>query len=399
MIVVLCNHCGFPNGTEPTGRVTAYAKGMHSAGKQVLILLPQTSEFGENPINHQAKGNADGILYEYTCGTPFRGKTFLLRRWLTIKGVLVAILRLFQIRNKQQIEALILWDFYPWVDLWFWLAARILRIPLLIEEDEHPFRYRGESLADRLYKFLCTKVVLWRFDGVIVISDYLKTYLGSILPARIKMMKVPVLVDGMFFDKPVHPIAYASRNITYCGILNENKDGVLSLMKAFGEIYQDYPDLILRLVGDSYRSSNIPEYKKYAEELGIVDRVDFVGRVKRDQVPEYLQKATILALARPSSLQANSTVSTKVGEYLSSGKPAVITRTGELCNYLEDGVNVYFSEPDNYQKFADRLRYVLDHPNEAREVGEKGRKFAQEYFDCTTNVRRLVEFINSFSSS
>ena len=398
MIVLLCV-CGFPNGTEPTGRVTGYAKGMICAGEEVKILLLRTTEYGQNHLNHLAKGNVEGIQYEYTCGTPFRGKTFFQRRWLSIKSLLVAALRLFQIRKNNTIRALIVWDFLPLNTLWFWLVSRILKIPLLLEEDEHPFRQREDSLIDKMYKVFYTRLVLWRFDGVIVISDYLKNYLMKILRPGVKMLRVPVIVDGAFFNKPTFPISSEARNITYCGILNETKDGVLTLMKAFRLIYQDYPDLVLRLVGDSYRESKIPEYKKYAEEMGIVERVDFVGMVKRDQVPEYFQRATILALARPTSLQAHSTVSTKVGEYLASGKPVVVTRTGELANYLEDGVNVYFSEPDNYQKFADRLRYALDHPGEAQEIGKKGQKFAIEYFDWSINTQRVVDFIKSFSKA
>lgn len=395
MIILLCK-CAFPNGTEPTGRVTGYSKGMIRTGEEVSILLLETTEYGKNPLNHQVRGNVDGIQYEYTCGTPFRGKTFLQRRWLSMKGVLVATLRLFHIRNTNHIEALILWGLSPLTTLWFWMVSRIVNIPLLLEENEHPFRHRGDKTTDRLYKFLYTRLVLWRFDGVIVISDYLKTYLGKILRPGIKMIKVPIIVDRVFFNKSAFPTLSESRNITYCGILNENKDGVLTLMKAFKEVHQDYPDLILRLVGDSYRESKIPEYKKYAEGMGIVERVEFVGMVKRDQVPGYLQRASILALARPTSLQARAGFPTKIGEYLASGKPVVVTRTGELGSYLEDGVNVYFSEPDDHRKFADRLRYVLDHPVEAEETGIRGQKVAQEFFDYAINMQRLVGFIKSF---
>jgi glycosyltransferase involved in cell wall biosynthesis len=398
MIFILCS-CGFPNGTEPTGRVTGYSKGMIRSGEEVFLLLLRTSEYGQNILNHQVKGNMDGIPYEYTCGTPFRGKTFLKRRWLSLKGILVATLRLFQIRNKKHIEALILWELSTLTTLWFWMISRIVKIPLLLEEDEHPFRYRGVRPADKLYKYLYTRLVLWRFDGVIVISDYLKTYLGKILRPGVKMIKVPIIVDRMFFNKPTLPIFPESRNITYCGHLNEDKDGVLTLMKAFREIYQDYPKLFLRVIGDDYKESKVPEYKKYSEELGIAERVEFVGKVARDQVPGYLQRASILALARPTSLQTVATVSTKLGEYLASGKPVVVTRTGELVSYLEDGVNVYLSEPDNHHKFAERLRYVLDHPVEAQEIGIKGQKFAQENFDYSINMQRLVDFLKSFSTS
>ncbi len=397
MILIVCS-CAFPNGTEPTGRVTGYSKGILHTGERVLVLLLRPSEQREHPLNHHVKGSVDGIPYEYTPGTTVRGLTFLQRRWLSIKGLIVATRRLFQTRSNNRIDALLLWDPSPLITLWFWMISRLVKIPLLLEQDEHPFRLKGDRPTDRLYKRLYSRVVLRRFDGVIVISEYLKAYLATILPPRTRLLKVPVIVDSSFFNTPASAIPPESRNITYCGHLNEVKDGVLTLMKAFGEIYHDYPGLILRVVGDDYRESKVPEFKKLAEEMGIAGRVEFVGKVARDQVPGYLQGAAILALARPSSLQAQSTVSTKVGEYLSSGRPVVLTRTGELADDLQDGVNAYFAEPDNYRQFANRLRYVLDHPDEAREVGIRGRDFAREYFDNSVNTRRLVDFIRSFAA-
>jgi glycosyltransferase involved in cell wall biosynthesis len=109
-----------------------------------------------------------------------------------------------------------------------------------------------------------------------------------------------------------------------------------------------------------------------------------------------LCQASVLALARPSSLQAEAGFSTKLGEYLATGKPVVITRTGEIENYLKDDESAYLAPPDDMQAFAQRLHHALSHPDQARAVGQNGRVVVTSKFDYRTNALRLQEFIRSF---
>jgi len=399
MIIFFCPYMGFPHGTAPTGRLTGYAKGLTKLGQEVFIILPDTSEHGKIIFNSQVKGNIDGINFEYTCGSTVRPASFFRRRFLTVKGMIVASIRFLQLSSKNKIDAVIVYPDRFFSTLWFWFLARIKKIPLLLEKSEHPYSAAGRKPKSKIYQFLYTSLILRRFDGVMVVSHYLQDYLKGILSSHTRFVLIPIFVDFDSFEKFEGSSASSQKYITYCGLLNEAKDGVQTLMKAFKDIHKDYPDMILRLVGDSYSGTKIPEYKKYAEELGILDCVDFVGMVSRDVIPKYLKESTILSLARPTSLQAQAGFPSKVGEYLASGKPLVITRTGELDSYLVDGKNVYFSEPDDYKKFADRLRYVLDHLNEACEVGLMGQKLAKENFDYLANAKRLLAFIDSFSTN
>lgn len=397
MVVFFCPYTGFPYGTAATGRLTGYAKGLTELGKEVYILLPETSENADTVLNYQDKGNIDSISFEYTCGTPIRPKSFFKRRFLTIKGMTLATVRILQWTSQKKIEALIIYPDLFLSTIWLWLISRLSKTPFLLEKSEHPFFAAGYPPKGRVYQYLYTRLVLRRFDGVMVISNYLHNYLKGILRPETKFIKIPIFVDFELFDKTDDTISSINRYITYCGILNEAKDGVLTLMKAYKEIYHDFPDVILRLVGDSYKGTKIPEFRGYAEELGIADRVEFVGTVSRNKIPHYLKQSTILALARPSSLQAQAGFPSKVGEYLASGIPAVITRTGELSEYLQDGVSVFFSEPDNYLEFSNKLRYALIHQDEARLVGLEGKAVARENFDYRVNMQNFYNFIKEFS--
>ena len=397
MIVILCGSgIGFPNGLAPTGRVTAYSQGLLQTGSRVWVLCLGTSEIPAIGVhNTEFKGTDAGVDFEYTCGTPIRGETFPKRRWLAFKGPLVAAWRVLSRSRNEKIEALILYPDTLFTAILFWLVARLSGAVFLLEKGERPFLQAEYSLAWRLYGFFYIRTIFKLFDGAIVISEYLERYIHKYMRSGTRTLRIPILVDVSKFSesnqKPLPPARY----ITYCGTLNEAKDGVLTLMRAFALIKDNFEDVSLCLVGDTYHKSQMPAFRQHAEALGITRRVVFTGNVSRDRLSSYLCQAEILALARPSSLQAEAGFSSKLGEYLATGNPVVITRTGEIENYLNDGESAYLVPPNDMQAFAQRLHHVLSHPDQARAVGQNGRLVAISKFDYRTNALRLQEYIHS----
>ncbi len=397
MIIFLCGaSIGFPNGMAPIARVTAYTQGLIQAGSRVWVLCLGTSERPEIGVqNTEIRGTAAGVDFEYTCGTTIRGETFFKRRWLAFKGPWVAAWRVLSRSREEKIEALFLYPDTLLTAILFWLVARLCRAVYLLDKSERPFLRAERSLAWKFYGFFYTRTVFKLFDGVIVISEYLERYMHRCMRSGAKTLRIPILVDAAKFvginEKPLPPARY----ITYCGTLNEAKDGVLTLMRAFALIKDEFEDVSLCLVGDSYRKSQAPVFRQHAEGLGIAQRVVFTGNVSRDRFPPYLCQASVLALARPSSLQAAAGFPTKLGEYLATGKPVVVTRTGEIENHLKDGESAYLVPPDDVQAFAQRLHDVLSHPDQARAVGQNGRLVATSKFDFRINALRLQEFIHS----
>jgi glycosyltransferase involved in cell wall biosynthesis len=397
MIVFLCSSgLGYPNGMAPTGRVISYCQGLLHAGSRVWVLCLGTSEIPELGIHNTAvRGVENGVEFEYTCGTPIRGETFLKRRWLAFKGPLVAAWRVITRSRKERIDALVLYPDTLLTAILFWMVSRLCRAVYLLEKGEQPFLQAERSQVWKLYGFFYVRTIFKLFDGAIVISEFLERYMHKYMRSGAKTLRLPILVDVEKFgceDKKPLPL---EKYITYCGTLNETKDGVHTLMRAFALIKEGFKDVSLCLVGDSYHKTQVPLFRQHAEALGITQQVIFTGRVSRDRLPSYLCQATILALARPSSLQAEAGFSSKLGEYLATGNPVVITRTGEIEKYLEDGESAYLAPPDDVQAFAQCLHRALSHPEQASKVGQNGRKVAMSKFDYRVNTVKLQEFILS----
>jgi len=398
MIVILTGPgVGFPNGLASTVRVASLARGLKEQGSRVQLLCLGPSEVPRMGVrNLVVRGNQDGVDFEYTCGRTTRGSTGLGQAWLVLKGLAVGAMRVQEFNRREGVDALVV-SSEKWIVIpLFWLVARVCGATYICEQSEEPFYQAERSVAWRMISAIHTYTLYRLYDGAIVISAYLERYMRARMRPGARLLKIPILMDAHQFARGAEPGRIGGEYVAFCGTLNEAKDGVLTLAKAFAQICAEFPGLRLVLIGDSPKVSQIPGVRAFVEQLGIADRVVFVGVVARGELPGYLDSATALALARPSSRQADAGLPTKVGEYLATGRPVVVTRTGEIDTYLEDGVNVYFAAPDDASAFAGRLRHVLQHPEEAAAVGRRGREAACEFFDFRANGRRIREFIVQF---
>lgn len=107
-------------------------------------------------------------------------------------------------------------------------------------------------------------------------------------------------------------------------------------------------------------------------------------------MPSYLLNAQLLLLARPANIQAKGGFPTKLGEYLTTGRPVVITKVGEIPDYLTDGENAFMAEPDNPLSFALKVEEALTDTENARAIGLNGKKLAVTIFNYKTQGLEMI---------
>ncbi|MBN1460290.1 MAG: glycosyltransferase family 4 protein [Armatimonadetes bacterium] len=398
MIVIIGDgYLGFPQGTAATSRVANYARGLAAEGQEVhVVCLNHSEDPRVGVFNTAAQGVFEGISYEYACGRTVRPSRFLTRRWMEVKGPIMGALRTRKLLRGKESRAILIYASTAVTSILFWLVARLSSAALVADVCEFPFVKRKPGVLSAAHVALYEHTIYRLFDGVIVISGYLERHMRPLLRAKTGMLRVPIFVDADAFAQATSAEA-DNPVVAYCGILNEAKDGVITLMRSFALATHDIPDARLLLIGDSYAESNIPRFRSVAAEIGIADRTEFTGQVKRDEIPSLLKRAQVLALARPSGQQADAGFPTKLGEYLASGRPTVVTRTGELQEYLVDGQSAYLAPPDDSVAFAARLRHALLCRDEAEEVGRRGQELARDCFDYRENGKRVWAFIRSLA--
>lgn len=256
--------------------------------------------------------------------------------------------------------------------------------PELFHIGNGPFKISNEKLLQ-----CCRKL-----NGLFVISYHLKDYFVEKGVNADKIHLYRMIVDPSRFEqleKQKDGVTY----IAYCGTAVNRKDGVNILIQAFPEVVKYRPDIQLYIIGATPWDKDNNENYNLIENLGLGNKVVFTGIVDALAMPQILKNAEVLVLARPDNVQSNYGFPTKLGEYLLSGNPVVVTSVGDIPRYLKDGENALLAIPDSPQSLADKIIWALEHKNDAIEIGGNGRKTALEFFNPQKEAEHILNIINS----
>ena len=191
------------------------------------------------------------------------------------------------------------------------------------------------------------------------------------------------------------PKVQSERYIAYCGTMSTGKDGVDVLINAFCRFHKTYPDYKLILIGPYMNQKTKEVVEKLIDSKNLKDSVVLTGKVSPSQMPSLLMNASVLALSRPDNIQNRNGFPTKLGEYLATGNPVVVTSIGEIPDYLKEGENAYLAVPGDDVSFANALLRIAEDYDTAIIVGKKGRELALTDFSADVQTTIALNHIKT----
>lgn len=160
--------------------------------------------------------------------------------------------------------------------------------------------------------------------------------------------------------------------------------GVPVLLEALAQI--DGAHLVIIGEGDMRKS-----YEDRARARGVADRAHFAGSVGHDELPRWYAGARCLVLPSTDATEAFGVV---IIEAAASGIPAVASSLRGVRSVIEDGVTGFLVEPGNAHALQERIRWMIDHPDEARAMGAAARTRVKERYAydviARTYIRQLL---------
>jgi glycogen(starch) synthase len=188
-----------------------------------------------------------------------------------------------------------------------------------------------------------------RADAVIPLTDRLAALLtrAGVDPDRVTV--IPSGIDPQLFAHPGDdPLPPSTRpRVLYVGRLHAQK-GVQTLLRAVPLLRSDV-DVVV--IGDGPHRA---ELERLAGELGVGDRVRFLGFLHHDRVPDALRAADLLVM--PSRYEE---LGSTLLEAMAAGLPVVASNTGGIPSVVEDGVTGRLVEPDDVASFARAIDEVV----------------------------------------
>ncbi len=187
---------------------------------------------------------------------------------------------------------------------------------------------------------------------------------------------------GEFFDQYDSMREKAPRQICYVGGLTKERgitNDVLASAKA---------EATLALAGEFSDADYEAEVRKLAE----FSCVDYRGRLDRDDVRALLAESRIglCTLLDVGQYCKIDTFGIKVFEYMSMALPVILSKSAYNCKMVDKYHFGLCIDPSNIDEIAEAITYLLDHPEEARQMGENGRRAVKEEFNWGVEEKKLL---------
>jgi len=276
------------------------------------------------------------------------------------------------------------------------IICQIKKNKLIIENSEYPTPIlKKNKIKKILYKLFVLKWQYKLYDGLFLMTDNLIDFYRNYVRKKCVIQKLPMTVDFARFENLKKNTN--ENYIAYAGSLSNKKDGVLYLINAFKKISIKYKNVNLKIAGG--QKHEIKEILNIVKKNNLEDRVELLGLIDSDEIPSFLKNAKVLVLPRPNSLQAQGGFPTKLGEYLATGNPVIVTNVGEISKYLNDNEVFFINSYNIEEELIYMLDFVLSNYKLALKIGENGKQKAFEEFSIEINSKKIKNMINKVLSS
>jgi glycosyltransferase involved in cell wall biosynthesis len=165
----------------------------------------------------------------------------------------------------------------------------------------------------------------------------------------------------------------------------EAYQGLDLLYQAFVRVRADRPDVKLVVVGGE--PGQVDAARRRTDSLGLGSAVIFTGQRPADEVPAYLDAATLLV--SPRSVGTNTPL--KIYQYLRSGRPIVATRLRTHTQVLSD--ETAFLAAPTPEGLAEAMLRALADPAEAARVGARARLLAETKYTDEAYVAKTARAV------
>jgi glycosyltransferase involved in cell wall biosynthesis len=258
------------------------------------------------------------------------------------------------------------------------LLARSLGIPYVVTvHGRDAFSSRNGGLFAR-WRERVSKDVYRSAARVICISGKVQEDLLSGVDCRSEIVHNGV--DAQLFSPSIshemNPVVLSVGNLI-------STKGHETVLRAIAALSSAHPLLRCQIIGDGPERQRLVHL---SQQLGIAERVEWLGRQSRASVAKAMQGCSVFVL--PSTYEGLGCVYL---EAMAAGKP-VIGCTGQgIAEIINSGKNGWLVQPDNTEDLAKTLGQLLTDSALRKRMGTYGRQTVIENFTLQSQARRLAE--------
>ncbi len=276
------------------------------------------------------------------------------------------------------------------------LIKKRFKIPLLVHfhgdfwDNKYWLMEKGRWWFNWFFLLLSKLIVKWA-DGIRVVSSGIKDKLtrAGVNQHKIKVISTPVNLEkfSQIDQARVEKLKrqYDARPmILNVGRKDPSKD-YKTFFKTIELVCQKFKKMIFLQAGAGLQMN-------YCSDCDPEAVFESLGRLKHEKLIEYYQAADIYL-----STSKHESFGKVLIEAMAAGLPVVATQTTGSQEIIKDEENGFLVPIGDAQTLAKKVLYLLNHPEQAKQMGRQARQMVEKRFNQQKTTRQIINFWKQLS--
>lgn len=283
------------------------------------------------------------------------------------------------------------------------VANRKFHLPVTVDLHENfPAAIQSYTWATTFPKSLLVNPKRWsriekRYllyaDNIVVLCDSFKNELQQKFPQlREKHFAIyPNVPDAQeLLDHEIHPEVLPHDHdfiLFYFGAIGVRR-GFVTCFEALKKLSATHPKIKMLFIGPVDKG-DAELFNAYLKDPQLKDQIIYFKWKDLSEFPSFVHQSAVGLSPLIKNPQHDSGIANKVFQYMLFERPVLVSDcTPQLELVEETGCGVVFKNQDP-EDFIKKVLYLYNHPEECKQMGEKGKKAILEKYNMTAAGKEL----------
>lgn len=233
-----------------------------------------------------------------------------------------------------------------------------------------------------VFAALLEKISANIFDGIVAATPSI----AKRFPARKTVVVQNFPIINELVTKENFEYSKRPNNIIYIGGISEIR-GIKEMVQAIDILPKNFNAKLI-LAGNF----TPPSLEKEISNLSGWRKTEFLGWKNRDEIAQILNTSRVgLVVLHPVKNYIEG-YPVKLFEYMSAGIPVIASDFPLWRKIIEEAGCGILVDPLDAKAIADAIKWLLEHPKDAEEMGKKGREAVLKYYNWDNEAKKLINF-------
>ncbi|OUL28391.1 colanic acid biosynthesis glycosyltransferase WcaL [Nostoc sp. RF31YmG] len=182
---------------------------------------------------------------------------------------------------------------------------------------------------------------------------------------------------------------------TTCRLIE--KKGIEYSIRAVAEVVKTYPSIEYNIIGDGYLQADL---QQLIEKLNVATQIKLLGWRNQPEIIEILDKSHIFIAPSVTTHDGNQDAPINtLKEAMAMGLPVISTLHGGIPELVEDGISGFLVPERDVDAIAEKLTYLIKHPEIWSQMGQAGRAYVEAHYDINMLNDELIQIYQRVSSN